>query len=165
MSYKIKCSKSKDQQTITIKKTDLTSISSLATINAKVYTSDNATPINTYAFTAQNLTDIKAGEVSLDTETLLGQTSDEWYKIILDGDTIDSDSAGVAITSEAAGKVYVYQGKIDPYSPAYRIDKVLHTVHMLYQEMNGIEDLDPTYQKRADFTTRLASLKQILNYS
>ena len=164
MSYKIKCTKSKDQQTVTIRQTDLTDISTITSISAKVYTSDIATPINTYSFTAQNLTDLKAGSVSIDSTTLLGITDDDWYKIVLDGDVMDSESAGVSITLEAAGKVYSYQGKIDVYSPNYRVDKVLHNVHMLYQEMNGIEDLDPSDQKRVDFTTRLATLKKILNY-
>lgn len=164
MSFKIKCSKSADQQTITIRKTDLTDISSLTTVDAKVYTSDIATPINTYSFVAQDITDLKAGSVGIDTTTLLGVITDDWYKIVLDGDTLDSESAGVSITLEAAGKVYSYQGKIDVYSPDYRVDKILHNVHMLYQEMNGIENLDPSDQKRIDFTTRLSSLKKILNY-
>jgi hypothetical protein len=164
-NFEIKCSKTKDQQTITIKHTDLTDISTLTTVSAKVYTSDLATPINTYVFTAQNLTDLKAGSVDIATLTLLGITDDDWYKIILDGDTLDSDSAGVSITLEAAGKVYANQGKVDVYSPDYRTDKVLHVIHFLYQEMNSIEDLDPSDQKRVDFTTRLALLQQILNYS
>lgn len=159
----MKCSKSADQLTITIRQTDDTDISGLSSVSAKVYTA-STTAINTYAFTAQNLTDLKAGEVSIATSSLLGTTDDNWYRIVLDGDTIDSDSAGVGITLEASAKVYSKQGAIDVYSADYRIPNVLHGVHMLLQEMNTIETLDPTFQKRVDFTTRWALLKEILRY-
>jgi len=163
-TFKIKCSKSKDQLTVTIRKTDLTDISSLTSVTANVYTSNLSTPVNSYVFSGQDITDLKAGVVSIATEDLLGSTDDEWYKIILEGDTLDSDSAGVAITLEAAGKVYSKQGFVDVYSPDYTIDKVLHSAHLLYQEMNSIEDVTPSLQKRVDFTTRWGDLKQILNY-
>jgi hypothetical protein len=164
MSYKVQLSKTSDQQTITIRKTDLTDISSLTTVTAKVYTSDLATPINEYSFSAQDLTDIKAGSVSIDSTTLLSQTSDEFYQVILDGDTIDSESANVGITLEAQGKVLNNQGYIDVYSSDYRTDKVLHVAAMLAWEMNAIENQEASYQKRVDFTTRLEILKNMLNY-
>lgn len=164
MSYKIQCSKTSDQQTVTIRQTDLTDISSLTSVTAKVYTSDLATPVNSYAFSAQDLTDIKAGSVSIDSTTLLGSTDDDFYQIVLDGDTIDSESANVAITLEAQGKALNNQGLVDVYSPDYRTDQVLHTVSFLVEEMNSIENQESSYQKRADFTTRLAIIKKILNY-
>lgn len=163
MSFQIQCSKTSDQQTVTIRQTDLTDISSLTTVTAKVYT-DNALPDNEYVFSAQDLTDLKAGSVSVDSTTLLGSTADEFYQIVLDGDTIDSESANVAITLEAQGKALVNQGLVDVYSSDYRTDQVLHTVSFLVEEMNSIENQEASYQKRADYTTRLSIIKKILKY-
>lgn len=164
MSFKIKLSKSADQQTITIRQTDSTDISGLSSVTANVYTADVSTAVNTYAFTAGDLTNLKAGSVDIDTTDLLGGTDDNWYRIVLDGDTIDSDAAGVGITLEAQSKVYSKQGAVDVYSAEYRIPNVLHGVHMIVSEMNAIEHLDPALQKRVDFTTRWALLKEILGY-
>lgn len=163
MSFKIQISKDSSQQNITIRQTDLTDISSLTSVTANVYTS-SATADNQYVFTAQNLTDLKAGSVTIDTETLLGSTDDDFYQIVLDGDTIDSESAYVGITLEAQGKALNNQGYIDVYSPDYRTDKVLFVAAMLVWEMNTIENQDASYQKRADFVTRWDTLKKILNY-
>lgn len=164
MSYKIQCSKDNSQQNVTIRQTDTTDISGLTTVTAKVYTSDLATPINSYVFTAQNLTDLKAGSVTIATSTLLGTTDDEFYQVVLDGDTIDSESAFVGITLEAQGKVLVNQGFIDVYSPDFHADDVLYITSMLAWEMDAIENQEASYQKRVDFTHRLNTLKDILNY-
>jgi len=164
MSFKIQCSKTADQQTVTIRQTDLTDISSLTTVTAKVYTENLATPVNEYVFSAGDLTNIKAGSVSLDSTTLLGSTDDEFYQVVLDGDTVDSESANVAMTLEVMGKALVNQGYIDVYSPSYRTDQVLHTVSFLMEEVNAIENQEASYQKRADYTSRIAILKKILNY-
>lgn len=164
MSYKIKCSKTSDQQTVTIRQTDLTDISSLTTVTAMVYTSDSVTPVSTYLFSAQDLTDIKAGSVEIDSTDLLGGTDDNFYQVVLDGDTIDSESAYVGITLAAQGQVLTNQGFIDVYSPDYRTAKVFMTTAMLVWEMNAIENQEASDQKRVDFTTRENRLKSILNY-
>jgi hypothetical protein len=163
MSFQIQCSKTSDQQTITIRQTDSTDIASLTSVTAKVYTSESTTE-NEYVFTAQNLTDLKAGSVNISTTDLLGTTDDEFYQIVLDGDTIDSEPAYVAITLEAQGEVLNNQGFIDVYSPDYRTDKALITAAMLAWEMNAIEVQDASDQKRADFTTREDTLQKMLNY-
>lgn len=164
MSYKIQCAKDNAQANITIRQTDLTDISSLTSVTAKVYTSDVATPVNSYVFSAQDLTDLKAGSVTIDALTLLGSTDDDFYQIVLDGDTIDSESAYVGITLEAQGKVLSNQGFIDVYSPDFHADDVLYITSMLAWEMDAIENQEASYQKRVDYTHRLNTLKSILNY-
>lgn len=164
MSYKIQASKDSAQANITIRQTDLTDISSLTSVTAKVYTSDVAAPVNSYAFSAQDLTDLKAGSVTIDALTLLGSTADDFYQIVLDGDTIDSESAYVGITLEAQGKVLSNQGFIDVYSPDFYADDVLYITSMLVWEMDAIENQEASYQKRVDYTHRLNTLKSILNY-
>ena len=164
MSYKIQCAKDNAQANITIRQTDLTDISSLTSVTAKVYTSDVATPVNSYALSAQDLTDLKADGVTIDALTLLGSTDDDFYQIVLDGDTIDSESAYVGITLEAQGKVLSNQGFIDVYSPDFYADDVLYITSMLVWEMDAIENQEASYQKRVDYTHRLNTLKSILNY-
>lgn len=163
MSYKIQIGKDNSQQNVTIRQVDNTDISGLTSVTAKVYTSTTAT-VNEYAFSAQDLTDLKAGSVTVDAETILGQTTDEFYKIILDGDTIDSESAHVAITLELLGKALNKQGMVDVYSQSYRTDHVLHVVSFLTAEVDGIENQESSKQKRVDYTSRMTILKKILNY-
>ena len=164
MSYKIQCAKDNAQANITIRQTDLTDISSLTSVTAKVYTSDVATPVNSYVFSAQDLTDLKADGVTVDALTLLGSTDDDFYQIVLDGDTIGSESAYVGITLVAQGKVLSNQGFIDVYSPDFYADDVLYITSMLVWEMDAIENQEASYQKRVDYTHRLNTLKSILNY-
>lgn len=164
MSYKIQLGKTADQQTVTIRQTDLTDISSLTVVTAMVYTSDIVTTVNEYLFSAQDLIDLKAGSVDIDSTDLLGGTDDEFYQVVLRGDTIDSESAYVGITLAAQGEVLSNQGFIDVYSPDFRTAKVFMTTAMLVWEMNTIENQEASYQKRVDFTTRENRLKEILNY-
>ena len=82
----------------------------------------------------------------------------------MDGDTIDSESAHVAMTLELLGKAFNNQGMVDVYSQSYRTDQVLHVVSFLTAEVDGIENQEASKQKRADYTSRMANLKQILNY-
>ena len=163
--YKIKLSKDSAQAIITIRQDDSVSISAETAITANVYSDDLSTTINTYAFTAQNLTDFKAnGYVEVATLDLIGITDDDFYTVELDGAVLDSEQAGVGLTLEAKGETYNKQGFVDVYSPDYKISQVLHTAHMLVQEMDNIETQDYSLQKRVDFTTRLATLKKILSY-
>lgn len=168
-SFKIKCSKSKDQQTITIQHIDNVDLSSVSGVVASVYTDDLGSSISTYTFDAGEVTDLQAGSVDLDVADLLGTSSpdDDFYLVSLNADSnaYISDSAGVAITLEAKGKVYNKQIFVDVYSPDYRVDRVLHTAHMIVQQMDAIENQETSSQKRIDFTTRLATLKKMLNYS
>lgn len=165
-NYQIKLSKNDDQSVITIKQDDAVVISTETYIAANVYSDDLSTAINSYVFTTQDLIDFKADGVAISTEDLIGSASpdDDFYSVELVGIAFTSFSAGVAITLEAKGETYNKQGFVDIYSPDYRIDEVLHTAHMLVQEMDNLETQDYSLQKRVDFTTRLASLKQILSY-
>ena len=147
---------------------DNTDLSGIAAVVASVYTDDLSSADNTYTFTAGEVSALAAGTVTVSTEDLIGEAEpdDDFYSVVLNCDTGSyvSSSAGIGITLEASGKVYNKQGFIDVYSHDFRIDRVLHTAHMLLAEMNGIENQESSLQKRADFTTRLATLKQILNY-
>lgn len=164
--FKIKLSKSKDQQTISIRRADTYDLSGVTEIIAKVYTDDLGTEINSYTLSGGEISDFVAGVVEISTSDLLGVTDDDFYTVNLECDTatIVSYPAGVAITLEAMFQTYSKQGQVDVYSPNYRTDAALMTAHMLLGEMNNIEEQDYLYQKRADFTTRLAVLKKILNY-
>ena len=166
MSYKIRCSKNSPQSIVTIVQDDNTDISGLTSVTANVYSDDLSTTVNTYTLTAQDIIDLKAGSVNVSTLDLIGSAApdDDFYSVELDGDTVDSDLAGIGITLEAKGETYNKQGFVDVYDPDFRIDQVLHTAHMLVQEMDNIENQDSTLQKRIDFTTRLATLKKILSY-
>ena len=168
-SFKIKCSKSKNQQTITIRQIDNVDLSGVSAVVASVYTDDLGTADNTYTLSASELTALKAGSVDLSATNLLGTASpdDDFYLVSLNADSGSyvSDSAGVAITLEAKGKAYNKQIFVDVYSPDYKVDRVLHTAHMIVQQMDAIEVQETALQKRIDFTTRLATLKQMLNYS
>ena len=167
-TFKIKCSKDKSQQTITVRQTDNTDLSGTAAIVISVYSDDLTTADSTYALTSGERTTFLAdGTVDLTASDVLGaDPSDDFYSLEMscDSDTFLSNKAGVAITLEAQGEVYNHQGSVDVYAPDYRIDKVLHTAHMLVSEMDAIENIDTDFQKRVDFTTRLATLKKILNY-
>lgn len=166
-AFKIKCSKNKAQTVITVKQTDSVDLSGVSAIVLNLYSDDLATADGTYSFTATELSTFKSdGEVELAVADVIGaDPDDDFYSVELSGDSeYLSNKAGVSITLEAMGKVYGAQGFVDPYAPDFRVDRVLHTAHMLLMEMNSIEDMDPTLQKRVDFTSRLALLKQILQY-
>jgi len=164
--FKIKCSKSKDQQTITIKRNDLTDLTGGGVFTLEVYQGDLGTAINTYALSAGEITAFLGTGVEIPTVDLLLSSApdDDFYTIYLDVDGTASDPAGVGITLEATAEVFSNQGSVNVYSQDYRIDNVLMTAFMLLNEMNAIEDMDVSLQKRVDFTTRQALLKEILNY-
>lgn len=168
-SFKIKCSKSDNQQTITIRQTDETDLSGVSAVVANVYTDDLGTADNTYTLDASELTALKAGSVDLSVADLIGSASpaDDFYLVILNADSgaYISDSAGVGITLEAKGKVYNKQSFVGVYDQDFRVDRVLHTAHMIVQGMDAIENQETSLQKRIDFTTRLATLKTMLNYT
>lgn len=168
-SFKIKCSKNKAQTTITVKQNDSVDLSAVSAIVVSLYSDDISTADSTYTLDATELSTFKiTGTVDLAVSDVIGSSpSDDFYSIEFNGDsdTYLSNKAGLAITTEAAGKVYAKQGFVDVYAPDFRIDRALHTAHMLYQEMNLIEELEVSLQKRADFTTRLSLLKEILQYS
>lgn len=167
-SFKIKLSKTKNQQTISITRDDNVDLSAVTSIVAKVYTTDAGTPDNTYNFTGQNVTDFLAGTVDISSLNLLGSAtpSDEFYLVKLEGNTAAyvSDDASVGITRTALFQVLSQQGFIDVYSPDFRVDRVLITSFMLAYEMDNLEEQDSSLQKRADFTTRDETLQKILNY-
>ena len=167
-SFKIKLSKTKNQQTISITRDDNVDLSAVTSIVAKVYTDDAGTPDNTYNFTGQNVTDFLAGTVDISSLSLLGSAtpSDEFYLVKLEGNTAAyvSDDASVGITRTALFQVLSQQGFIDVYSPDFRVDRVLITSFMLAYEMDNLEEQDSSLQKRADFTTRDETLQKILNY-
>ncbi|ANS04927.1 hypothetical protein [uncultured Mediterranean phage] len=168
-SFKVKFSKNKAQSTITVTRDDNVNISGMTSCNARVYSDDLATADNTYTFTAQDIIDLKAGTVDITTLSLIGSASpvDDYYTIILDGDTATyvSDSAGVAITLEAMYEVLRRSGYVDVYSPDYRKDRVLLTGFTMLYMMDNIEEQDPSKQKRVDYTTRQDSLQKMFNYS
>lgn len=166
-SFEIKISKSADQQTITIRQQDDVDLSAVTAITASIYTDDISTADTTHAFTVTELANFLAdGEVSIASLTLLDTMVDDFYTIELNGDSGDylSNKAGVAITLEAAAKVYSKQLFTAVYSQDFRIDAVKHYAHMIFESMNAIESQAYSLQKRIDFTTRLAHLQEILNY-
>ena len=168
MSYfTIKLSKSDNQRAITIAQTDEVDISGITTAVANVYTDDLNTAFYTYTLSPSEVSALAAGTVTLTSTNLFGEAEpdDDFYTVKLTcSGSLTSYSAGVGITLEACGKVYNKQGFVDVYAHDFKIDRVLHTAHMLLAEMNGIENQEPTLQKRVDFTTRHDTLKTILNY-
>lgn len=168
-SFKIRLSKNKNQQTITIIRDDNVDLSAVSAIEVKVYTDDIGTPDNTYTFTAQDVTDFVAGTVDVSTLDLLGSASpdDEFYLVKLEGDSAAyvSDDASIGITLEMINKAMTKQGVVDVYSPDYRIDDRLMVVSQLVFECDMLEEQDSSYQKRADFIARQDQLKKLLNYS
>lgn len=168
ISFKIKLSKSTNQQTVTIVRDDNVDLSAVTSIVAKIYTDDIGTPDTTYNFTTQNLTDFVAGTVNVSSLSLLGSATpdDDFYTVVLEGNSAAyvSENAGVAITLEAMGKTLIQQGEIDVYSPDFRVSQVLLTSFMLVYEMDNIELQDSSLQKRVDFTTRKDTLQKMLNY-
>jgi hypothetical protein len=170
-NFRVKYSKSKDQQYVTIRYTGGDSISAATTLTANVYTDDFDTADRSYHLSNDELTALKAGLATISLTDLLGEgATDKWYSItITDGadyaDEYGSALAGFGLTLTAKAKVYGKQGYTAVYAPDYRVDDVLHTAHMLYEELNNIEDIEASYQKREDFEQRLAILKKILRYS
>lgn len=163
-AFKVKFSKDKSQRNITITRDDAVNLSAVSALTANVYTDDLGTADNTYVLDAGEIASLVAGSVTISVADLLDATADDFYTIILTGSGFTSDPAGVAITLEATGKTLSQQGFIDVYGSDFRVDSVLITAFMLLQEMNLIEEQDASLQKRADFTTRLDTLKKILNY-
>ena len=166
-TFRVKYSKSKDQRFVTIRKTGGDSISAIGTITANIYTDDFVTPDSTFALTSTQHDELVAdGFTTVPTLDLLGDVPDGWYSIILtEGTNFASTLAGVGLTLTATSKVYGKQGYTAVYGYDYRIDEVLHVAHMLLSELNAIEDIEASYQKREDFEQRLAILKKILRYS
>ena len=164
--FKIKLSKSKDQQTITIRRADAYDLSGVSEIIAKVYTDDIGTADNSYTLDAGEVSSFIAGVVEISTSDLLGATADEFYTVYLECDSasIISYPAGVAMTLTAMYNVFSKQGFVDVYSPDFRLDRVLMSAFMLFEEMNNIEEQEYSLQKRTDFTVRESILKKILNY-
>jgi len=165
-TFRVKFSKSPDQRTITIRKVGGDSIASATTLVASIYTNDFDTADSTYTLTNTQLTELKTGVTTVATADLLGnEPVDAWYSIILaEGTSFTSVIAGVGITLEATSKVYGKQGYVGVYAPEYRVDEVLHTSHMLLAEMNALENIEVSFQKREDFEQRLSLLKKILHY-
>ena len=168
-SFKIKLSKTANQQTITIVRDDSVDLSAVSAIVASVYTDDLATADNTYNFTGQNVTDFIAGTVDISSLNLLGSATpdDDFYTVILDGNTAAyiSENAGVGITLEMIYQAMSKQGSVDVYSPDFRVDQVLITAFMLVFECDHLELQDSSLQKRADYTTRQDTLQKMLTYS
>lgn len=166
-NFRVKYSKSKDQQFVTIRKTGGDNIAGIGTLTANIYTDDFNTPDSTYVLTSDELTSLKSnGYVMVQMAALLGDNpADGWYSIILtEGTTYASVLSGFGVTLQATAKVYGKQGYTGVYNPDYRIDEVLHVAHMLLMEINALEDLEVSFQKREDFQQRLATLKKILKY-
>lgn len=166
-TFKIKLSKNDDQSVVTIKQDDAVDLSAATSIVASLYSDDISTADNTYTFSAQDITDFLAGGVNVAVSDLIGASpDDDFYTVSLNVNSgaFVSSLAGVAITTEAEGKVYNKQVKVNVYDPDNRLEEKLHTCHILFQSMNAIENQDSSLQKRVDFTTRLATLKKILNY-
>jgi len=164
MEFKVKLSKSPNQQLITIVQTDNVNISGMTTATADVYTDDLGTADTSYDLTVGEVSDLASGEVVLSASDL-GMADDDFYTVILTcSGSLVSAAAGVGITLEATSEVYSNQGSVNVYSPDYRVDSVLMTAKMLLDEMNAIENMEVSLQKRADYTTRLGLLKDILKY-
>ena len=164
-TFKIKCEKNKAQTVVTIRQQDEVDLSALSSFTVNVYTSNLSEADATYSMSGSEVTAFKTtGIVELQVADVLPSTDDDFYTLEVESGAYLSNKAGVAITLKAAGKVYTKQGFIDVYSPEFRVDRALMAAHMLYQEMNMIENLDASLQKRIDFTSRLATLKQILKY-
>jgi len=166
--FKIKCSKTKDQKTITINRDDNFDLTSNTLFDIHAYSDDLGTAVGAYLLTGDEITDFIAGSVTILVADFLGTESpaDDYYTVIVevDNNTIQSYPAGFAITLEAQSEVFSNQGSISVYSPDYRLDNVLITAFMLLTEMNTIEEMDCSLQKRVDFTTRHELLKDILKY-
>lgn len=168
-SFKIKLSKTKNQQTISLTRDDNVDLSTVTAMVANVYTSDLAVAVNTYAFTAQDLIDFLAGTVDVSTLDLLGTATpdDDFYTVILESNStlFVSENAGVAITLDMIFRAMTKQGFIDVYSPHFDVDRILLTSFMLVYECDHLEEQDSSYQKRADYITREDTLQKMLNYS
>lgn len=165
--FKIKCSKTKDQKTITINRDDNFDLSGNTLFDFRIYTDDLGDNVSAYVLTGQEIIDFIAGSVSIPMDDFIGaDPDDDYYTVIceVDMNSFQSYPAGVSITLEATSEVFSNQGSISVYSPDYRLDNVLLTAFMLLHEMNMIEEMDSSKQKRADFTTRQALLKDILKY-
>lgn len=168
ISFKIRLSKNKSQQTITIRRDDNVDLSAVTSIDAKVYTTDIGTPYNTYTFTSQNVTDLIAGTVDISTSNLLGSASpaDEFYLVKIEGNSAAyvSDDASVGITMDMIYQVMSKASVVDVYSPDYRVNDTLLTAQSLVFECDMLEEQDSSLQKRQDFIVRQDRLKKMLNY-
>jgi len=163
--FKIKCEKNKAQTVVTIRQQDSVDLSSVVAFTVNVYTDDLIVADATYGLTAGQLNDIlTTGIVEIESSDLFADMLDDFYTLELVSENLNSNKAGLAITLEAQSEVFSNQGSISVYSPDYRLDNVLITAFMLLTEMNTIENMDVSLQKRVDFTTRQALLKDILNY-
>ena len=167
-SFKTRLSKDKSQQNITIRRDDSVDLSAVTSIEAKVYTSDLATTVNEYTFTAQDITDFVGGSVVVTTSDLLGSASpdDEFYTVVLEGNSAAyvSDSAGVAITAEMIYQAMKNINYVDVFAPDFITDRVYTNAFMLAWTADHLEEQDSSLQKREDFITRQDSLKKALNY-
>lgn len=165
-TFKIKASKYPDQQTITLRQVDSVDVSAETNFSIYYYTDDLDTAVTSRALTNSEVTSLNTlGYIDMATNSVLGDGfEDDFYTLELRGDNFGSNFVGIGITLEAKAKVYGKQGFTAVYSPDFRTDKVRHVAHMLVQEMNEIENQDYTLQKRVDFTTRYAHLREILNF-
>ena len=168
-SFKVKFSKSKNQQSVTIVRDDNVDLSAVTSIVSKSYRYGVGTVDNEYTFSAGEVSALIAGTVTVATASLLGSATpdDDFYTISLEGNSAAyvSDNAGVGITLEALYEALKHSGSIDVYSPDYRIDRMLLTSFMLAYEMDNLEIQDPSKQKADDFAVRQERLQKILNYS
>lgn len=166
--FNIQCSKDNSQQNVTVRQTDNVDLSSTSMIVVSIFTSNLQVADRTYTLVPSELNDFRTnGVVTLTSTDLFGDSfGDDFYLVQMNADSGANTStlAGVGVTLEATGRVYSNQGLVDVYSPNFRIDRVLHSTHILLAEMNAIENIESSEQKRADYTTRLDTIRQILNY-
>ena len=114
ISFKFKCSKTKDQQTITLNRDDNVDLSTVTSLTATVYKNSESTATNTYVFPAQKITDFVGGSAELSTENLIGSASpdDGFYSVELSANSAAyvSDRAGTAVIHTTSIRFYAMAG-------------------------------------------------------
>ena len=141
------------------------SVSTDTSFDLKFYEEQDEAAVTTYAFTAGQISAFKAdGVVLLLTDDVFTTYPDDiYYYCKLVGDVTTSDWTSVSFTLGIRSDVYTKTALVNVYSPDYSISTLLHTAKMLLDEIEQIQYLDFSSQKKIDFDVRYAQLEEILS--
>jgi hypothetical protein len=143
---------------------DTTDISAQTSFAIKIFSDPLQVAIKSYTLSDTELTYLKENRcIYLPTLQIFSTfPADGYYYCQLTGNSITSDMNSVVFTQTVRGVLYSKLSLIDVYSPDYNISTLLHTAKMMLDEMEVMQYLEYSTQKKVDFDLRLQTLNQIL---
>jgi len=143
---------------------DTTNISAETSFAINIFADPTQAAIKSYTLSSTELAYLIAnGCIYLPTLQIFTTfPADGYYYVQLTGNSITSDMNSVVFTRIVRGDVYSKLSIVDVYSPDYNVSTLLHTAKMILDEMEVMQYLDYSTQKKVDFDFRLQTLQSIL---